>query len=208
MGACYSSTQLRNLSSPGKNNNKHSMDNYVNDNTTDKNSTPYTPRSLRNTVVTKYNNEPGTSSLASFITSASPAHSARSYADTCDQPDDTPLVTLLNAAMLKAIKSDATLRKIVQEMHVLKENLHFREVNGTRMYNETVDLERQLSLQLFDLMLHKGLLEHAERTMTAQNEQIRHLSNKLSTTLEQLHDTQDENRRLSLQLLDFTTINP
>jgi len=75
------------------------------------------------------------------------------------------------------------------------------------MYNQNVDFEKQLSLQLFDLMLHKGLLEHAERTMSAQNGQIKHLSTKLSTTMEQLHDTQDEIRRLSLQLLDFTTIN-
>jgi len=147
-------------------------------------------------------------SLASFVIDAPPEPSAPSLVDNCRHlVANFSLTHLLNAAIMQSLNEDARIQNLQFEIHILKKNLQSQQTAYNKLLTANVDMEKQMALQLFDLLLHKGLLEHAEHSTTAQAEQLKHVSLQLSTTLQRLHEAQEEIRSLSLQLLDFTTIN-
>jgi len=220
MGQCYSTSLQRDTSTfnPSEstpfNNNYNNFnddnDNHVADNIRASTDNIYSDsqQSLHAPWLSENQSEINHSSLASFVIDAPPEPSAPSLVDNCRHlVANYSLVHLLNAATMQSLNVDARIQNLQFEIHILKKNLQSQQTAYSKLLTANVDLEKQMALQLFDLLLHKGLLEHAEHSTTAQAEQLKHVSLQLSTTLQRLHEAQEEIRSLSLQLLDFTTIN-
>lgn len=116
---------------------------------------------------------------------------------------ETPPLTLaqqLRAASLQAALLEAVILRSQNRMSVAELNIWILNNEKGRLSDKLAELELDMSLQTFDLYIHKELSEYQEITRQSLTDQLRFVTAELSSTLSKLNEAQNTVIKLLAQV--------